>query len=87
MKWRKYNETRRLAGNRVMRRDSAVRCGQAGAAENLLINGGFEDGVSGPWWTADWVTMDVVKTLEGATVPKLRLRGSSVCTFKSPGRV
>ncbi|MHC4534243.1 MAG: carbohydrate binding domain-containing protein [Planctomycetota bacterium] len=36
--------------------------------ENLLVNGGFEDGVMDPWTTYGGVTTEVVTSLDGAAV-------------------
>ena len=49
------------------------------AQENLLVNGGFEDGVVEPWSTyGDLVTTaEVVQVLEGAVIPEDLIEGSS----------
>ena len=43
--------------------------------ENLLINGGFEDGVLAPWSTYGNVTTEVVEVLVGAAVPEDPIEG------------
>jgi hypothetical protein len=47
--------------------------------ENLLANGGFEDGVMAPWSTYGSLvtTAEVVQTLDGAAVPEDPIEGSS----------
>ncbi|MCP4251648.1 MAG: hypothetical protein GY778_31815, partial [bacterium] len=52
---------------------------QAPASEgvNLLVNGGFEDGVMDPWSTYGGVTPTVVQQLVGAAVPEDPAEGSS----------
>ena len=51
----------------------------AAEAENLLANGGFEDGVMDPWSTYGSLvtTTEVVQVLEGAAVPEDPIEGSS----------
>jgi len=48
---------------------------------NLLVNGGFEDGVLDPWYLADnagvGATADVVQELVGAAIPEGLIEGSS----------
>jgi len=43
--------------------------------ENLLVNGGFEDGVMDPWGTYGSVTTEVVQELVGAAVPEAPIEG------------
>ncbi len=43
--------------------------------ENLLVNGGFEDGVFSPWDTWGNVTTEVVQQLVGAAVPEEPIEG------------
>ena len=43
--------------------------------ENLLVNGGFEDGVATPWGTYGGATIEVVETLAGAAVPEDPIEG------------
>jgi len=43
--------------------------------ENLLVNGGFEDGVFSPWDTWGNVTTEVVQQLLGAAVPEEPIEG------------
>jgi hypothetical protein len=52
---------------------------QAPASEgvDLLVNGGFEDGVIDPWSTYGGVTATVVQQLVGAAVPEDPIEGSS----------
>jgi hypothetical protein len=45
--------------------------------ENLLANGGFEDGVPDPWSTYGDATMEVVQELAGAAVPEAPIEGDS----------
>jgi len=45
--------------------------------ENLLANGGFEDGVPEPWSTYGDVTMEVVQELTDAVVPEAPIEGGS----------
>ena len=47
------------------------------AQENILANGGFEDGVAEPWSTYGSATMEVVQELAGAAVPEAPIEGSS----------
>ena len=51
------------------------------AKENILVNGGFEDGVVDPWSiydsTAGGVTAEVVQVLGGAAVPEAPIEGGS----------
>ena len=44
--------------------------------ENLLINGGFEDGVADPWTTYGGVTTEVVQELVGAAVDEGPIEGN-----------
>ncbi|MHC4727685.1 MAG: carbohydrate binding domain-containing protein [Planctomycetota bacterium] len=44
--------------------------------ENLLINGGFEDGVMAPWTTYGSVTTEVVQELVGAAVEEDPIEGN-----------
>jgi len=44
-------------------------------AENLLANGGFEDGAVEPWGTYGAVTSEVVQVLTGAAVPEAPIEG------------
>jgi hypothetical protein len=44
--------------------------------ENLLVNGGFEDGVMAPWTTYGSVTTEVVEELEGAAVDEDPIEGN-----------
>ncbi|MFB0555771.1 MAG: carbohydrate binding domain-containing protein, partial [Phycisphaerae bacterium] len=44
-------------------------------AENLLANGGFEDGVTAPWGTWGSVTIEVVEELEDAAVREDPIEG------------
>ena len=45
------------------------------AAENLLVNPGFEDAVVEPWNTYGGVTTEVVRELAGAAVPESPVEG------------
>jgi hypothetical protein len=45
-------------------------------AENILINGGFEDGVATPWGTYGGATIEVVDTLDGAAVAENPVEGN-----------
>ena len=49
--------------------------GSSHAQENLLANGGFEDGVLAPWSTYGNVTTEVVKQLVGAAVSEGPIEG------------
>ncbi len=42
---------------------------------NLLVNGGFEDGVVDPWYEYGGATLEVVQQLVGATVPEDPIEG------------
>jgi len=42
---------------------------------NLLLNGGFEEGVLSPWWIYGNANGEVVQTLVGATVPEDVIEG------------
>jgi hypothetical protein len=56
-----------------------IRVGTAPApsgAVNLLVNGGFEDGVLEPWGTYGDVTAEVVQELVGAAVPEPPVEGA-----------
>jgi len=44
--------------------------------ENILVNGGFEDGVMEPWTTYGNVTTEVVTELTDATVPEAPVEGA-----------
>ena len=44
--------------------------------ENILANGGFEDGVPAPWGTYGGVTTEVVDKLEGAAVDEDPIEGN-----------
>ncbi len=46
-------------------------------AGNILVNGGFENGVVEPWSTYGDVTAEVVQELVGAAVPEAPIEGSS----------
>jgi len=46
-----------------------------GEVENILNNGGFEDGVVEPWITYGNVTVEVVEELVGAAVPEEPIEG------------
>ncbi|MBN2131963.1 MAG: carbohydrate binding domain-containing protein [Sedimentisphaerales bacterium] len=56
---------------------------------NLLINGGFEDGVLDPWYLADnagvGATAEVVQELVGAVVPEDPVEGNSCLHVVIPG--
>jgi hypothetical protein len=43
--------------------------------ENILVNGGFEDGVTAPWGTYGGVTTEVVEQLEDAWIPEDPIEG------------
>ena len=45
------------------------------AQENILVNGGFEDGVMAPWSTYGPVTTEVVEKLDGAAVSEKPIEG------------
>ena len=47
------------------------------AQENILVNGGFEDGVVDPWIIYGNATMEVVQELVGAAVLETPIEGSS----------
>ena len=49
--------------------------GHAQEVENLLANGGFEDGEVTPWGTYGSVTSEVVQVLAGAAVPEGPIEG------------
>ncbi|KPL20480.1 MAG: hypothetical protein AMJ75_11725, partial [Phycisphaerae bacterium SM1_79] len=49
--------------------------GHAQEIENLLANGGFEEGVMTPWTTYGGATTEVVQELVGATVPEDPIEG------------
>ena len=49
--------------------------GHAQEVENLLANGGFEDGEVTPWGTYGGVTSEVVQVLAGAAVPEDPIEG------------
>ena len=44
--------------------------------ENMLINGGFEDGVATPWGTYGGATIEVVDKLVGAVVDEDPIEGN-----------
>ena len=44
--------------------------------ENILANGGFEDGIMEPWGSYGGATMEVVDTLEGAAVKEDPIEGN-----------
>ena len=44
--------------------------------ENLLINGGFEDGVADPWGTYGGGIIEVVDKLDGAAVDEDPIEGN-----------
>ncbi|MHC4560761.1 MAG: carbohydrate binding domain-containing protein, partial [Planctomycetota bacterium] len=44
--------------------------------ENILINGGFEDGVATPWGTYGGATTEVVDRLDGAAVDEDPIEGN-----------
>lgn len=44
--------------------------------ENLLVNGGFEDGVMAPWTTYGGATTEVVQELAGAAVAEDPIEGN-----------
>ena len=44
--------------------------------ENILVNGGFEDGVAEPWSTYGSVTTEVVDKLEGAAIYEDPIEGN-----------
>ncbi len=44
--------------------------------ENILINGGFEDGVADPWGTYGGATLEVVDRLDGAAVDEDPIEGN-----------
>jgi len=46
-------------------------------AGNILVNGGFENGVVEPWGTYGSATIEVVQELVGAAVPEAPIEGSS----------
>jgi hypothetical protein len=46
-------------------------------AGNILVNGGFENGVAEPWGTYGSATIEVVQELVGAAVPEAPIEGSS----------
>jgi len=46
-------------------------------SSNLLVNGGFEDGIADPWSTYGDATLEVVQDLAGAAVPEAPVEGSS----------
>ena len=50
--------------------------GQAQEVENLLENGGFEDGVATPWYQYGGATLEVVQQLAGAAVPEEPIEGN-----------
>jgi len=50
--------------------------------ENLLLNGGFEDGIMTPWNTYGNVTATVVKDLQKANVPEKPVEGSFCLNIK-----
>jgi hypothetical protein len=54
----------------------AFSTGHAQEAENILINGGFEDGVAQPWGTWGGVSIEVVDRLEGAAVAEDPIEGN-----------
>jgi hypothetical protein len=54
----------------------AISTGQAQEAENILINGGFEDSVATPWGTYGGATAEVVDKLEGAAVDEAPIEGN-----------
>ncbi len=47
------------------------------AEVNLLLNGGFEEGVLAPWVQYGSMTTEVVQTLDGAAVPEEPIEGKS----------
>jgi hypothetical protein len=52
-----------------------LRPSHAQEAENILVNGGFEDGVMTPWGTYGGATAVVVDELMGAWVPEDPIEG------------
>lgn len=50
--------------------------------ENLLSNGGFEDGIMAPWTTYGNVTTAVVKELQKANVPEKPIEGNFCLNIK-----
>ncbi|MFQ6034677.1 MAG: carbohydrate binding domain-containing protein [Sedimentisphaerales bacterium] len=54
---------------------------------DLLVNGGFEDGVVEPWGVWGDVTVEVIGELAGAAVPEAPIEGSSCLhvTVNTPG--
>ena len=50
--------------------------GQAQEVENILINGGFEDGVADPWGTYGGATVEVVDKLVGAAIDEDPIEGN-----------
>ena len=52
--------------------------------ENVLVNGGFEDGVLEPWNTYGTVTVEVVEELEGAAVDEDPIEGSLALRIDVP---
>jgi len=44
--------------------------------ENILANGGFEDGITAPWGTYGGVTIEVVEKLEDAAVEEDPIEGN-----------
>ncbi len=59
--------------------------GRAQEAVNILVNGGFEDGVMAPWTTYGNVTTEVVKQLAGAAVPEGPIEGEYCLHITVPG--
>jgi len=55
----------------------ALGSGQAQDVQNLLANGGFEDGVMAPWNTYGSVTSEVVQGLVGVNVLESPVEGQS----------
>jgi len=54
----------------------ALSASQAQEGENLLVNGGFEDGVQEPWTTYGGATTEVVTELVGAAFPEGPIEGN-----------
>jgi hypothetical protein len=52
-----------------------LRSSHAQEVENILVNGGFEDGVMTPWGTYGGATAEVVDELAGAWVPEDPIEG------------
>jgi len=54
------------------------------AIENILVNGGFEDGVVEPWTIYGGVTTEVVEELVGAAVPEDPIEGDFCLHLEVP---